>query len=94
MALTKNINESEKTQNKDQKYLERYNLKNINPEDIAQCAEILKTLTATNLMQESMALQMKKPEETLPVYYLKSIMEQNWIIIKQLDRISSLLEGK
>lgn len=74
--------------------LERYNLTDINPEDAVAAAEILKTLQGTNMMQLGMTLQMKKPEDSLPVFYLKSIMEQNWIMIKQLDRITKLLEEK
>ena len=45
------------------------------------------------MMEAGMTLSLgAKPEDSLPVYYQRAIVEQNFIIIRQLDRISKALD--
>ena len=43
-------------------------------------------------MEAGMKLAMAKPAEQLPISLQRAIMEQNFIMIRQLDRITKLLE--
>lgn len=97
MALFKSP--AEKTAKKEeriQRMLSKYGLEEIqNPKDIDSIRKIAQELFGTGMQETGMALSMgAKAHEALPVYYQRAILEQNWIIIRQLDRICNLLETK
>ncbi len=80
---------------KDAKLMAKYGLENIqDPKDIASVRKIISELVGTGAMETGMSLSAigKSAEDILPVYYQRAILEQNWIIIRQLDRIASRLE--
>ncbi len=80
----------EKQARKQQEMLDKYGLGNLSdPDDIESVKKIVNELVGTGMMETGMALSMGgKASEVLPVYYLRAIMEQNFIIIRQLDRLS------
>lgn len=78
---------------KEQALLDKYGLSSLkNPEDLESVKKIAQELVGTGLQEAGMKLQLAKPEVQLPISYQKAIMEQNFIMIRQLDRITKLLE--
>ena len=77
---------------KERELLEKYGVDGLtDPEDLASVKKIAQELTGAALLETGMKLNMAKPEAQLPVSYQRAIMEQNFIIIRQLDRITKLL---
>lgn len=75
--------------------LAKYGLENLhNKEDLASVQKIAQELLGSGLMETGLKLQMAKAEVQLPISLQRAIMEQNFIIIRQLDRIATLLETK
>lgn len=94
MALFKSNEEKQNEQEqKEIRMLQKYGLENLSdPADRESVRKVVSELVGTGLMETGMKLQMAKPEAALPVYYQRAILEQNFIIIRQLDRIARLLE--
>lgn len=85
----------ETPEEKERKLLERYGVANLHdPDDIASVKKIASELSGTVFMEAGLKLSMAKAEATLPISYQRAIMEQNFIIIRQLDKITKLLEEK
>jgi len=83
------------TEDKEQAMLAKYGLDGLNdPADIESVRKIVSELTGTGVMETGMKIGAigSKAEDLLPVYYQRAILEQNWVIIRQLDRISKALE--
>ena len=80
---------------KEQKMLEKYGVANLSdPEDIASVKKIAQELVGSGMMETGLKLSLAKAEVQLPISYQRTIMEQNFIIIRQLDKIAKLLEEK
>ena len=78
---------------KEQALLDKYGLGTLSdPEDLKSVKKIAQELIGTGLQEAGLTLQMSKSEVMLPIYYQRAIMEQNFIIIRQLDRIAKLLD--
>lgn len=94
MALFKSNEEKQNEQEqKEIKMLQKYGLENLsNPADRESVRKIVSELLGTGMMETGMKLQLAKAEVALPVYYQRAILEQNFIMIRQLDRIAQLLE--
>ncbi len=89
MALFKSAEE------KKENLLAKYGMTNLNyPEDIASIQKIAEELAGSGLMEAGLKLSMAKATEQLPISLQRAIMEQNFIIIRQLDRITTLLENR
>ena len=68
----------------------KYGLENLSPEYRSKVKDINLELIGTGLMETGMKLSMNaKVEDQLQVQYLRTIMEQNWMIIKLLDEIKN-----
>lgn len=72
--------------------MERYGLSNLDQKDVESIKNILTTLAGTGLIRTGSLLSGMKSEDILKTSYLQAIFEQNWIMIRQLDKIASLLE--
>ena len=97
MALFKSAEEKQQEQEqKELKMLQKYGLEQLtDPSDKESVRKIVNELLGTGMMETGMRLSLAgKPEDLLPVYYQRAILEQNFIIIRQLDRIASLLGQK
>lgn len=90
MALFKSEEEKAAIQaEKEQRLLERYGLENMRDKnDIASVKKIINELAGSGLMEAGMKLSFAKPEVQLPVSYQRTMLEQNFIMIRQLDKIS------
>lgn len=96
MALFKSADEkAEEQAKKERKLLKKYGLEELHdPADLESVKKIAAELLGSGLQETGMKLSMTKPEFMLPITYQRAIMEQNFIIIRQLDRIAGLLEEK
>lgn len=73
-----------------QKVLAKYGLEDLNDErDYMAVQQIAKELLGSGLMDAGVRLSMfTKTTDQLQIIYQRAIVEQNWIIIRQLDRIA------
>ena len=73
-----------------QKALAKYGLEDLNDErDFMAVQQIARELLGSGLMDAGVRLGMfTKATDQLQITYQRAIMEQNWIIIRQLDRIA------
>ncbi len=94
MALFKSAEEKQAEQEKkEQKLLKQYGVAGLSdPEDLASVKKIAQELVGSGMMEAGLKLSMAKAEIQLPISYQRAIMEQNFIIIRQLDKIARLLE--
>lgn len=95
MALFKEKeSKEEKQERKELELFQKYGLDTLtDPQDIASARKIVTELVGTGLMETGMKLSMAaKAEDQLQVVYQRTLMEQNFIIIRQLDRLNKLLE--
>lgn len=80
-----------------EKFLKKYHLEELtNANDLESVEKIYYENFGTGLLEIGMLLRnMKdKQEERLAVCYLRTIMEQNFIMIRQLERISKAVGGE
>ena len=82
-----------------EKFLKKYHLEELtNESDLESVRKIYYENLGTGLIESgltTMHLVTKgKEEEMLAAYYLRTIMEQNFIIIRQLERISKAVGGE
>lgn len=90
--------EAEAKQNeKDLAALRKFGLENLeNPEDIASVKNIVSELSGTGLVELGISLGGGSDRDIQKnmMYYQRAILEQNFILIRQLDRITKLLSEK
>ena len=82
---------------KDQAALRKFGLENLeNPEDIASVKNIVTELAGTGLMELGITFGAGNDRDIQKnmMYYQRAIVEQNFIMIRQLDRITKLLSDK
>lgn len=91
MGLFASADEKEaKKEEKLNKMMAKYGLENLSPEYRDKVKDINLELVGTGLMEAGMKLSMgAKTEDQLQVQYLKTILEQNWIIIRLLDDLKN-----
>lgn len=75
-----------------QTFIKNFNLEGLDENDCDVVKRISDGLFSKNFYKTGMALNFSRIEEQAKVTYLNAIMEQNWLIISQLNRISKLLE--
>lgn len=84
----------EKQKRKEQEMLQKYRLDTLtDPKDIASVRLIASELLGMGLMETGVKMSFGKAEDQLKISYLRAIMEQNFIMIRQLDKISNLLSN-
>lgn len=85
-------NNEEKKEQKAQALLAKYGLQEIsNQKDLESLRKISCDLMGNQLIELGATLT-GKPEDGAKLSYLHAIMQQNFIMIRQLDRIAKLLE--
>jgi hypothetical protein len=92
MGMFDKKSKEEKNQEKLDKFMERYQLEDLDEKDIIVLQRIANDLVGNNLFKAGMALSFAKAEEQAKVTYLSAITEQNWIIIRQLSRLNKNIE--
>lgn len=92
MALFNGTSKQEKQEQQEQAMMNRLGLDRISPRDYQSCKKIFNDLSGLGLMKAGMALSFAKGEEQCKVGYLSALVEQNWIIIRQLDELNQRLD--
>jgi hypothetical protein len=85
----------EKAERKEAQMLHKYGMDNLgNIEDVESVKKIVQELAGSGLFEVGMALGGANDKELLKqqVYYQRAMIEQNFIIIRQLDRLNKKLE--
>lgn len=75
-----------------EKFMKRYNLYDLDSEDLKQLRHIADDLVGNGLGKLGMKLSFDRTEEIAKVTYLSALVEQNWMIIRQLARMNKNLE--
>lgn len=93
MALFgKKETKEEKEERKLQEFMERYQLENLDEKDLVVLQRIANDLVGNSFFKVGMALSFAKAEEQAKVTYLSALVEQNWMIIRQLGRLNESIE--
>lgn len=92
MALFNNEAKQEKDAQKAKQIMERYGLDRLSKKDYESCKKILLDLFGVGVMKAGIALSFGKAEEQCKIAYLSAMVEQNWIIIRQLDELNQRLD--
>jgi len=83
-----------KKEQKAQELLNKYGLQELtDPRDLEAVTQISYDLAGSKLIQIGTALQ-GNATDSAKLTYLSAIMQQNFIMIRQLDRLNRNLEGK
>lgn len=78
----------DKQAKKVEELLQRYGLEELSDsQDLASVQAIASNLAGNNLITFGTALS-GKSEDVAKLTYLQALIEQNWIIIRQLDRLN------
>lgn len=95
MAFFKSADESAAPISREQALLNKYGIGNLSdPEDFASVKKIASELQGSGIMETGLKLSMAKAEVQLPISLQRTIVEQNFIMIRQLDKIAALLKEK
>lgn len=68
--------------------LAQYHLDGVDSEYTESLIEAVNNLTGTDLMDLGRVLTGSKAEDNLKISFLHTIMDQNWIMIRQLDQLN------
>lgn len=82
----------EKEQKELQKFMERYQLEDLDEKDLIVLRRISQDLAGNKWFKAGMALSFASGEEQAKVTYLSALVEQNWMIIRQLSRLNTNIE--
>lgn len=94
MGFLSGESKDDKQARKEAELLSKYGLSDLDVKDIESVKKIVSDLVGNGLFKAGMALSFAKAEEQAKVTYLSALVEQNWIIIRQLDRISKNLRSE
>ena len=82
----------EKQERKALEAMAKYNLNNLSSAYGNAVKNISLELAGTNAIEFGSMLSGMKSEDVLKTSYLNALIQQNWIIIRQLDEISKKLD--
>lgn len=82
----------EKQAEKMKKFMDRYQLEDLDEKDLIVLQKIAGDLAGNSFFKVGMALSFAKAEEQAKVTYLSALVEQNWMIIRQLSRLNKNIE--
>lgn len=85
-------NKDDKKQQEINNFMNKYQLEEIDDKDLVIIKKIATDLIGNNLLKAGMALSFAKAEEQAKVTYLSALVNQNWIMIRQLNNISNKLD--
>lgn len=85
-------NKDDKKQQEINNFMAKYQLDEIDDKDLVIIKKIATDLIGNNLLKAGMALSFAKAEEQTKVSYLSALVNQNWIMIRQLNNISNKLD--
>lgn len=93
MGIFNGESKEEKKARKAQELMEKYGLTGFDPEYQKAVWEINNNLAGNALIEAGTALSINgSPADTAKMSYLHALVNQNWIIIRELDAIRKSLE--
>ncbi|MGY0692434.1 hypothetical protein ACW2QC_06515 [Virgibacillus sp. FSP13] len=96
MGLFGDKDDDDKKQTKEekklQKFMDKYQLEDLDEKDLVVLQRIANDLVGNSFFKTGMALSFAKAEEQAKVTYLSTLVEQNWMIIRQLSRMNKNIE--
>ena len=93
MALFGGPSKEEKQAQELEKFMHRYHLDDLDPRDLETVRSIANDLAGNGMLKLGIGLS-GKPEDSAKITYLSALVQQNWLIINQLARISKQLENR
>lgn len=92
--FNKNKDKDKKTKEEKQidKFMKKYQLEDLDESDLIVLQRIANDLIGNNFFKAGMALSFAKSEEQAKVTYLSALVEQNWLIIRQLGKLNKNIE--
>ena len=84
--------EEEKQNELLEKFMQRYQLEELDEKDLVILKRIATDLAGNGLLKAGMALSFAKAEEQAKVTYLSALVEQNWVVVRQLSRLNKNIE--
>ena len=78
-------------ENEMNKFMNRYQLEDLDEKDLVVLKKIASDLLGNGLIKAGMAFSFANASEQLAVRYLSALVEQHWMIIRQLSRINQNL---
>lgn len=82
----------EKLSKKEKAMMERFGMEGLSdPRDLESVKRIAQALTGNRFIEYTTNIS-GKPEDAAKISYLRAIMEQNWILIRQLERLNLNME--
>ena len=88
MALFSKENKEDKAARKAAELLERFGLEELQDERDLEAVKVIAMEMAGNGLIEFGTALSGKVEDVAKISYLRAVLEQNWIIIRQLDRLN------
>lgn len=76
-----------------QDFMDRYQLEDLDDKDLIVLERIAADLAGNKFIKAGMALSFAKAEDQAMLTYLSALVEQNWMVIRQLSRLNSNLEN-
>ena len=93
MAFFNRESKEDKEDRKLQEFMERYQLEDLDEKDLIVLQRIATDLSGNKWFKAGMAFSFAKAEDQATVGYLSALVEQNWMIIRQLSRLNKNLEN-
>jgi hypothetical protein len=94
MPLFNRESKEEKQDRETQEFMERYQLEDLDEKDLAVLRRIAADLRGTGFFKAGLALSFKDPATQAQVRYQSTLVEQNWMIIRQLSRLNKNIEAQ
>jgi hypothetical protein len=82
----------EKQQREMEKFMKKYQLEDIDEKDLIILKKIATDMIGNEFFKTGMVFSHAKSEDLAKVTYLSALVEQNWMIIRQLSRLNSNIE--
>lgn len=90
----KELKKAQKEQALVESLMQQYGLSEIDAKDKELLLKVMNDLRSMGLMKAGIALSFGKAADQVTIGYLSALVEQNFIIIRQLDKIRKSLEEK
>jgi len=85
---------ADKEAQKTKELLEKYGLEELDEKDMENLRRIMSEMAGMGFTRLGMSLTVGiKAEDRIQIEFLSALFEQNWIMIRQLDRISKKLDN-
>ena len=92
MGIFSKESKEDKQANEMQKFMNKYQLEDLDEKDLIVLQRIASDLAGNNFFKVGMALSFAKAEEQAKVTYLSAVVDQNWMMIRQLSRLNKNIE--